>query len=178
MATTESESLDLRARRFVSRGGWPSGPWDAEDDRYEWRTTAGLTGLVVRGPSGALCGYVGVPSGHPAHGRSSESSDSYERDETGALDFDRPKTNPVRDLRAHGGITYAKSCAGRICHVPAPGEPEHLWWLGFDCAHSWDACPDRERGPIGGQRVYRDISYVRCEVERLAEQLAALTVSP
>lgn len=172
--------VDMHAVRFVDRTGWGPGEWDEEDDRYEWRTGTGLMGLIVRGPAGALCGYVGVTPDHPAHGRSWRSADCYERGADGALDYARPKPNPTNDLRVHGGITYAEACAGRVCHVPAPGEPEHLWWLGFDCSHAWDLAPTaaafwaRRGHPSEG--VYRGLTYVRNQVESLAEQLAALAV--
>ena len=178
--------VDLKATKFVSRDGWARGPWDAEDDRYEWRTAAGLPGLVVRGPSGALCGYVGVEPGHVAHSRSWDSADNYAKNEDGSPDYAKPdETNPVRGLEVHGGITYAEHCAGRICHVPAPGEPEHLWWIGFDCDHSFDVSPGNDtfwvtRGlaPIRfGLSSYRDVAYVRAEVESLAAQLAALQLA-
>lgn len=51
----------------VDRTDWPSGPWDDEPDRLEWRDEAtGLPSLVVRNvTTGSLCGYVGVHTGHP-----------------------------------------------------------------------------------------------------------------
>ena len=181
---TQAEA-DLKATKFVKRDGWAPGPWDSEDDRYEWRTVAGLTGLIIRGPLGALCGYVGVEPGHVAYGRSWDSADSYERGEDGTIDYDRPKDNPVRDLEVHGGVTYAEHCAGQICHVPAPGEPEHLWWIGFDCAHAHDVSPESDAywARLGQPSMrydhssYRDVAYVRAEVESLSAQLAALAVA-
>jgi hypothetical protein len=181
---TQAEA-DLKATKFVKRDDWAPGPWDSEDDRYEWRTAAGLTGLIIRGPLGALCGYVGVEPGHVAYGRSCDSADSYERGEDGAIDYDRPKNNPVRGLEVHGGVTYADHCAGRICHVPAPGEPEHLWWIGFDCSHSQDVSPEQDtfwmrhnQSPLRYPgSSYRDVDYVRAEVESLSAQLAALAVA-
>lgn len=164
----------------IDRSGWPKGPWDIEPDREQWQTSVGFVGIIVRNRLGALCGYVGVPEGHQAHGRSWESSDSYERGEDGEIDYDRRKPNPVDDLNVHGGITYAEPCQGNVCHVPAPGELEHLWWLGFDCSHSGDASPGMMKhglhlGHFGGS-IYRDMGYVRREVERLAQQLADMAM--
>lgn len=148
----------------IEKEHWGDGPWQDEPDRVAWRHGTGLPCLVKRGPSGALCGYVAVPPGHPAH----------------ESDYD------VVNVRVHGGLTYAASCDGDedtgICHVPEPGEPDNVWWLGFDCAHAFDLCPAtvgfmRSKGEawllIGGE-VYRDLAYVRTEVEALAGQLAAL----
>jgi hypothetical protein len=153
-----------------TRADWPPGPWDDEPDKMQWQDSdTGLPCLIVRNHSGALCGYVGVPEGHPWHGK------DYEH--VGA--------------RVHGGITYANHCqAGpeehAICHVPAPGEPDTVWWLGFDCAHSGDYCPGldaalrkfREMTPAlrssafthADHNIYRDIAYVKAECASLARQ--------
>lgn len=83
-------------------------------------------------------------------------------------------------LECHGGITYSGGCDGPICHTPAPGEPENVWWFGFDCGHAGDVTPamdallrnlgsrfrDQDRGD-----VYRDLAYVQAEANRLAAQL-------
>lgn len=149
----------------VDRSGWPEGDWDGEPDREEWRSH-GLPCLIVRNDLGALCGYVGVPPGHRMHGKALDDAD---------------------DLSVHGGISYANACAGHICHVPREGEPDDVWWLGFDCGHGWDFMPGlyaNLRKALAGLKdplfesdarygTYRPIGYVRGEVERLAEQLAA-----
>jgi hypothetical protein len=136
----------------VDRKGWGAGPWDGEPDRLQWRTEAGLVGLVVRNSVGVLCGYVGLPPGHPQYGVT-----------YGRIDAD-----------VHGGLTYSNFCSGGICHVPDPGEPERVWWVGFDTAHGGDLVPGFRRfslpNPLfDGQ--YRDITYVRLQVESLAAQL-------
>jgi hypothetical protein len=64
-------------------------------------------------------------------------------------------------------------------NLSQPGEPEHVWWFGFDCAHCDDLCPSH-RTPFrsifdrssGGDGAYRTVAYVRREVESLAAQLA------
>jgi len=141
--------------------------WLTEPDRKEWKSDTGLTCLIVRNPMGALCGYVGVAPDHPWHGK----------------DY-----NDV-DADVHGGLTYANKCEGHVCHTPAPGEEEHLWWLGFDCAHAGDFVPsmDVKLAPmyqlsdsflgintsIGKGNAYRDIEYVTAECESLASQALA-----
>jgi hypothetical protein len=171
------------------RSKWPRGPWDAEPDKLQWRTEAGLPGLIVRGPMGNLCGYVGVVEGHPCFGR--DYCRDYERGADGETDYEKPLPNPVIDLQVHGGITYGAACAGHICHVPEPGESDHVWWLGFDAGHSGDFSPGmasllreawrpgdgaRRDTPESRGETYRDVIYMRGEVEQLAEQLAALAV--
>jgi hypothetical protein len=136
----------------VDRSGWPAGPWDDEPDRVEFEH-AGLPCLLNRGGGGAWCGYAAVPPGHPLHGQDYE----------------------VPDISVHGGLTYAGECHGAICHVPKPGEPDDVWWFGFDCAHAFDLTPSKlPYAPPIFDEVYRDVAYVRRETERLAEQLAAV----
>lgn len=217
-------------------GHLPPGPWVDEPDRVEWRHR-GLPCLITRQPEqGHLCGYVAVPPGHPWHG---------------------VHYRELSEVYVHGGLTYADPCFENVCHVPQQGEPDNVWWFGFDCAHYGDLPPyqlahhleaarrlllpdhqrplmqrlirksdrqarnlrrlgrkgkprrrlmwinaaDRSYGAIarlvGGWQnvatwmlseqaighakraphlrdaVYRDIAYVRAEVERLADQVAA-----
>jgi len=88
-----------------------------------------------------------MPPGHPLHGK-----------DYGDV-----------DAEVHGGLTYSGECAGKICHVAKEGEPEHVWWLGFDCAHYGDLSPGFTDG-LGRDGVYRDMEFVTREVEQLAEQ--------
>lgn len=139
--------------RVIDRTSWGSGPWDGEPDREQWKTKAGLPGLIVRNYHGALCGYAAVESDHPWYGKDWE----------------------VPDVDVHGGLTYADRCRedSPICHIPEPGETDDVWWFGFDCAHAFDLSP-AHRFDI--EEVYRDINYVRAEVESLAKQLVAARV--
>lgn len=129
----------------------------SEPDREEFRSH-GLPCIIRRNPDlGFLCGYVAVPPGHPLHG----------------IEY-RTACGLVR-LQAHGGVNYSKPCADEICHVPAAGEPDDVWWFGFHCGYGFDYVPSY--GPWLGRALdlenYRDINYVRVEVEALAIQLAA-----
>jgi hypothetical protein len=75
-----------------------------------------------------------------------------------------------------------------ICHAPDPGEPDNVWWFGFDCVHAGDHAPaleaalGRARDLIpcswnkSGFEEYRDLAYVRAEVTALALQLAPLAL--
>lgn len=147
---------EVYAKARVDWRQWPPGDWDGEPDRIEWRSAGSpLPRLMVRGPLGSWCGYVGVPEGHPLFGK------NYDDAATEALD-------------AHGGLTYAAACSGSICHVPREGESDHVWWFGFDCAHLGDVTPGLlryELGPSPFGESYRDVWYVSREVERLASQL-------
>lgn len=135
---------------------WAPGPWFDEPDRLQFKTATGLPGLIVRNRFGALCGYVAVESSHPFYGK----------------DYDS------LDVDIHGGLTYADKCMedGPICHVPELDEPDDVWWFGFDCAHTGDQIPG-----IGGYsefpewETYKNVDYVRAEVESLAQQLVSVT---
>lgn len=147
----------------VDKLNWADGPWKTEPDKMQWQDEAtGLPCLIHRNGSGALCGYVGVPEGHKAYQK----------------DYDDV------DVDAHGGLTYAGQCADTkdeshgICHLAEQGEPQHVWWLGFDCAHSGDICPryDFDRSyPIADYESYKTVEYVRNEVTNLARQIAAMS---
>jgi len=149
---------------LLPKSEWGDGPWQTEPDRVEWRH-AGLPCLIRRSPgvTGVWCGYVAVPPGHPAHGAGYDDV---------AVDV-------------HGGLTYAGDCDGDegvgICHVPRPGEPADVYWLGFDCGHAFDICPALEaryRDLATRDQVYRDLAYVTAETESLAEQLAEMAAVP
>jgi hypothetical protein len=145
----------------VNRTTWPPGPWDDEGDREQWTTASGLPGLIARSRMGMWCGYVAVAADHPY----------YQRD---YADID--------DIDVHGGLSYSAACQGHICHVPEPGQPDDVWWLGFDCAHIDDVVPVSARfvWELSALRhcAYRDMVWVRAEVESLAAQLAAVYDTP
>ena len=81
---------------------------------------------------------------------------------------------PDRVEFEHAGLPYADACRGSICHVPQPGEPDNVWWFGFDCGHVGDVIPALPQVTEWTDDS-RDMAYVRAETTRLAEQLAAKT---
>jgi len=109
----------------IDKSDWGEGPWQTEPDRVDFQH-AGLPCLLLRHPNwGHWCGYVAVPPGHPLHGA------DWKTDER------------VGSLEAHWGINYSDPCHGAICHVPAPGEPDNVWWFGCDFHHLTDSAPGR-----------------------------------
>jgi hypothetical protein len=155
----------------VDRSQWLPGPWDSEPDRLEFRH-AGFPCLLRRGGGGAWCGYVALPPGHAWY-----------------------------DLEASdipASVNYKAPCDGDICHVPEPGEPDNVQWIGFDCGHARDIRPAdmglfrdmipgaesltdfaslcramEEYGLLLEGQQYRDVGYVRAKTERLAEEAKA-----
>lgn len=152
--------MDGGQKRIIPKSEWGEGPWQAEPDRYEF-SHQGFPCLAVRSDfTGAWCGYVAVPPGHPAYERRYEQV----------------------DVTAHGGLTYSDHCQGHICHEPEPGQSDKVWWLGFDCAHCDDVQPALRASlrilsgipnplPWG---TYRTLEYVKKEIYELADQLAAM----
>jgi hypothetical protein len=128
---------------------WTHGEWDNEPDRKDFIHT-GYSCFILRNGSGNWCGYVGIPSTHPSFGK----------------DYDDVPVN------VHGGLTYANKCGPPICHIPEPGMPDDVWWLGFDTAHSGDASPLTLLNFKHG--VYRNMEYTINETKQLAEQLRGM----
>jgi len=87
------------------------------------------------------CGYVGIPAGHPWHG----------------MDGD--------DIPAdvHGGITWADR------YLPW-AEPDGLYWIGFDCAHSYDFMPGIQQTALLADGTYKNLSFVQDQIRSLMEQ--------
>jgi len=135
----------------------PPGPWQDEPDKALWNDeTTGLHCLIIRHPSGHLCGYVGIDTAHPWHG------DAY---------------NDHYEITVHGGLTYADSrdddeiwWFGFDCAHLGDLTPRH-----FHADPVTEAAIALCGDGIGGGNTYRDFGYVTAEVTRLAEQLAAVT---
>ena len=149
--------MDTKQYTTIDKTEWPRGAWDEEPDKLQWQDeVSGLPCLIVRSHTGALCGYAGVPPSHPWHGK----------------DYDAVCV----EIEVHGGLTFASECqrghdeSRGVCHVPGPGEPDHIWWFGFDCGHCFDIVPAYPAA--FGEAEYRDLAYVRGEVTQLAAQLA------
>lgn len=162
----------------VFRFGWtddgPPGLWKDEPDKVVWIDEAtGLDCMIRRNAHSLnLCGYVGVPPGHPWHGKGYDNED-------------------LNDVEVHGGLTFAAPCPPEhddraICHVPGPGRPDNVWWFGFDAGHFMDYQPglastlenlalaDPKGLPHGS--AYRNVEYMKNECRILAEQLAEAAV--
>lgn len=164
MTATYERSWTHEDRKSLNDAG--PGPWHDEPDKVHWiDPETGLDCLAVRNGGGAWCGYVGLPPDHPFHG----------------VDYD--DAHDRADINVHGGLTFAASChedergeGYGICHIPLPGRPADVWWLGFDCAHAWDLSPGYLRYglSLGDREVYRDLAYVKAETTDLARQLAAV----
>ena len=144
----------------------PEGPWTNEPDRKHW-VYKDIDCLIVRNAAmGGLCGYIGIPYGHPWHGKGYDEI----------------------DVDCHGGATYSGECAHFVCHDPEEGANDNVWWVGFDCAHGQDYLPYMKKpdmqstfakyDPMGtkvespwGEVKYRTVDYVMKECESMVRQL-------
>jgi hypothetical protein len=85
-------------------------------------------------------------------------------------------------------VTYAAEFCEDICHRcnrPEPGDSDEVWWIGFDTAHAFDVMPGMQKllrdppwtlGAVAAcdrLSAYRDMAFVRAEVEMLALQALA-----
>ena len=165
------------------KSGWDEGPWKNEPDKEQWvDEETGLPCLIKRNRLGALCGYVGIDLSHRLYGKHYNECIHPDCSHEDYCDYHKRVEGR---LSVHGGLTYSDFCmegdeAKTICHVPEPGEPEPLWWLGFDCAHSGDYCPhDSLMGyPKRAYESYRDLAYVKSECTSLAKQIAEFAEAP
>ncbi len=165
----------------IDKSTWGDGPWQSEPDRHQWQH-AGYACLMVRHEHfGYWCAYVGVDRAHPQYGK------------------DWRKNEALQDLDIGRHINYSASCGDRVCHVPEPGMPDDVWWLGMDFGHAFELAPamearDRELAktipalaalrervaervaerPEFLREVYRDFAYVQEETEALARALRLL----
>lgn len=147
--------METKEYTTIDKSSWPSGLWDYEPDKVQWEDEeTKLPCLAVRhGFSGHWCGYVGVTEDHPHY------KDEY---------------NDV-NASVHGGLTFSDMCqptadeSTGICHTPGEGEPDHVWWFGFDCHHINDLAPNDNYRL--GDACYRTLSYVKEQCRFLAKQL-------
>lgn len=151
--------MQYKEYRTIDKSGWGNGPWQNEPDKVQFITCNGFPALIVRNGMGALCGYVGVNSDHPWFEKDYDSVDPYPSVHGGLTFADKCDTNP--EAETHG-----------ICHLVENGEDDNIWWLGFDCSHLGDLNPKYEyhsiRSHVG--ETYKNIDYVKAEIEQLAAQ--------
>lgn len=165
------DDLETKSETWIDKSTWGPGPWQDEPDRIEWIDPAtGLTCLMLRSNPGfgVWCGYVAVPPGHRLHGVAHDHAPE------------------MTHYAAHRGLTFAGPCMThdrpkreQVCHVPAPGEPDDVWWFGFDCGHGGtDLSPALAARGIGMRalerpsEMYRDVAYVTERCRALAAALA------
>lgn len=128
-------------------------PWLSEPDSWLQLDDDGLVRAAARGGDGAWCGYLGLPLAM-------------------ALAYDHAK-----GVRVHGGMTYEGtespgSLTTAVFMALSVSEREMpVFWIGFDCSHFGDLVPEHGWGEGG---VYRDLEFVRGEIQRMVDQVRGL----
>jgi hypothetical protein len=158
---------------------WPAGAWSNEPDELSWvDEKTGYACHMRRNHSGAWCGYVEIPQGHPLHGVSYGDTlpESLAALKDVVMEGPQGKRG-VMDVfclalggdftagvlfNVHGGVTYS----GEAYWLE--GGPGH--WYGFDCSHCDDVSPALLRYGLE-PGAYRDLEYVKAECASLAKQL-------
>ena len=125
--------------------------WMQEPNREEWEHQGYMCQIVRHPQAGHLCGYVGIPEGHP-----------WFKKDYSDIDAD-----------VHGGLTYAayghdesESDKGYYKQL-TDSKGRKLWWIGFDCNHYGDMAP---YGVSIFEGNYRNMFYVHGQTNRLAAQ--------
>jgi hypothetical protein len=186
---------------LVARDKWASGPWDDEPDRADF-VHAGFVCLVLRAAnySGHLNGYVGLPAGHPWHGKDYGDIEaevhggltfaSHVERGASSFHFHLPPAradeeygfhaailaNPLDEVSAGAYADYLRD-RDRADEAGLMLESSAYWWVGFDAAHAWDRQPGMEArmaefGSLLSDAVYRTVGYVADECRSLAKQAA------
>jgi hypothetical protein len=203
MQTLQYNTID---KSSWPRGEWDREP---DKMQWQDKET-GLPCLIVRNRMGALCGYVGVSEDHPdyqkgyddfrveVHGGLTFANSCQEATKDRWLkwresmlsrkaEIDRyPRGDAANDWRDYGKYlgdfdAWKSWCEqSSICHIPEAAEPDAVWWLGFDCAHSGDVMPAHSRlfeHPSSWGESYKSLDYVKRECESLARQLAEMATN-
>ncbi len=149
---TAAGGAELARQGLIDKSEWGDGPWQDEPDLLQWcsGTPPHYECQIARTDwAGTWAGYVAVPTGHPAHG----------------------KARTQLDVEVHRGLTFAEEGVNGV------------WVLGFDCGHGFDYKPAlalrvgrHTAFPAFMREVYRDVAFVRAQVEHLARQLAAMEI--
>jgi hypothetical protein len=165
MANEPCEVCEYTSMMRESKG-WGDGPWQQEPD-YITFDHSGRTCIMHRNQLGGWCGYVSVAPGHPYYGMQPASMFAAERM------LYVPYVNQFPRTRH---INYASKCNGHVCHTPKPGEPDDVWWFGFDCIGSDDIVPAfmlmySQRMLLNERAVYRDEEWVRQQLKDMAEAM-------
>ncbi|CAI3377227.1 hypothetical protein CIRMBP1304_00760 [Enterococcus cecorum] len=107
----------------------------------------GFECVIARNDLGVLCGYLSFKLGHKLYGATVEYMETH-----------------FPYLPFHGGVTFANK--GIYVDLPIITND---WYIGFDCAHSFDYIPAYENRIDGLE--YRDHKYVK---QRLKESVMYL----
>lgn len=124
--------------------------WLSEPNILAW-IYKGYDCLIVRDEEfGNLCGYVGLKSDHPWHGKEEEDQE-------------------ISEIDVHGQISWA-SVLYPLPAVLMPSSFKHgsRWWLGFRAATGGDYRPFSTNNRQDD--VYRNMAFMKAECEKLVRR--------
>jgi hypothetical protein len=164
LAVASTQALAVtRSETTIDKSEWGDGPWQDEPDLIEWTSASPphFWCQIARSEAmGNLCGYVAVPTGHPAHGWSMREADV---EVHGSITFAGPGVAGLWVLGfdcGHGNTDVMPAMDGRMRQIHGEGYSKAMNAISMG----------------GAFRVtYKDLAFVRAAVESLARQLAALT---
>lgn len=207
--TLREWQTQLKSEKEWGPGPWNNEP---DKRQWVDKKTGLACLMLRAGHMGHWCGYVGVPKGHPAYGKGYDDVDVQVHGGLTFSDMCRHPTKEMWERQRERYVKaeteakiYPRGDAARfrrewadfigsyddwaavyqtkaICHIPEPGSPDDVFWLGFDCAHAGDLSPGIEnayrylgsRPSFAEGNVYRDVQYVQDEVTNLASQLGRM----
>lgn len=146
---------------FYNKKNFPPGVWLREPDFVKWKAY-GLECVAIRDMTlGMWRGFVGVPSTHKAFSKKYE---DIINEEWGL------------SLNVHGGISLTGKLPTKYKDLN-----KDVWWIGFACTHGEDLMPlvkidrsDPLMAQIVNMQSYKDIKFVRKEINILAKQLCRI----
>jgi hypothetical protein len=148
----------MKTLNWIDKSRWVDGEWQQEPDRIEW-VYLGFPCLITRQDIGSLSGYVGIPPTHPYYGKDMEDNELREIYTDKKINFCEP-SQQIDDPRA-------------VCHQLLPRTDDY-WWIGFDCCHYDDLLPIGAGMDHDKKVTYKNVEYVKTQVEFLARQLNQL----
>ena len=126
----------------------------------------GMPYRIQRHPEmGHLCGYIRLPKDHPWMKDAAKKKPT--RTLRGKYRFDAKGyfARGISSINVHGDVTYYGGL-----------RRGNGLWIGFDCAHYMDFVPGQRHHFENTE--YRDVAYVKKELESIAEQaVRALTTA-
>lgn len=161
-AAPASVTIEL-AHRVFDKSEWGSGPWQDEPDLIVWHSMIEPERYlcqIMRNSCGSLCGYVTIPTGHPAHGLDLGAAHGLSAHR--GVDFNGPAVES-------GGWTFGFH-TGYAFDIQ-PLMDHRLRRQGLRPVREEPGCDLSE---FGMGEEYRTVAYVRSEVEALSAQLVAV----
>jgi hypothetical protein len=158
---------------YIDKSSWPIGPWLLEPDKVLWiDENTGYECLIKRIEELThLCSYVGITKDHPLYNCSlfQFKTDSVLKDYFNTIHGGITMTYPGKEFDDEPG---PNNQIGRK-FIKDMQNPNDIFWIGIDFIHKDDVIPKVSQSSVenNGERIYKDIEYVKSETEKLAKLL-------